>query len=66
MVVFEGRLLMRMMTVVSVTEKNIFSKIKYDEISYYELYSIATSSFTPSHTLMVPLLHSISTKTCET
>ena len=32
------------------------------EISYYDLYSIDTSSFTPPHTITIPLLHSIQNK----
>jgi len=39
---------------------------KLDEIIGYELYSIATTSFTPPHTLTINLLHSISTTRNET
>ena len=44
----------------------IFLRKKIDESSYYELYSIASSSFTPPYTLTIPMIHLISTKTCET
>jgi len=56
---------MRVTTVASVRSKIIFSK-KIDYSSYYEVYSIATTSFTPPHTLTIPQLYSISTTTCET
>jgi len=36
---------------------------KINESSYYELYSIDKLSLTPPHTLTIPQLHAISTKT---
>jgi len=56
---------MRVTIVASVTEQNKKNP-KIDEISYYELYSIATTSFTPPQTLTFFQLHSITTKTCKT
>ena len=52
---------MRVTTVASVMGAITILIPKINEINYYELYSIATSSFTPPHTLTIPLLHSIST-----
>ena len=43
-------------TVTSVTEQHVFS---INESSYYELYSIATPSFTLPYTLTIYLLHFI-------
>ena len=43
-----------------------FVQMKIDEISFHELYSISTPSFTPPYTLTTYLLHAISTKTYET
>ena len=57
---------MRMTTVISLTEQMIFFQKIINEISYYEVYSIATSSLTPPYTLKTPQLHATSTKTCET
>ena len=63
--VFVGMKLMRVTTVASVTEQHDFSK-KINESSNYELYSIATTSFVPPHTITTPQLHAISIKTCKT
>jgi len=43
----------------------IFLK-KIDEISYYELYSIATTSFSPPYATTIPQILSISTISNET
>ena len=54
-------LLMQATTVASVTEKSIVNSLLV-EISCYEVYSIATASFTPPHALTIPVLRSISNK----
>ena len=64
--VFEGMLLMRVTTVDGVTTQNGFSEKNIDESSYYEVYSIATSSFTIPRTITIPLIHSISTASNKT
>ena len=48
-------------TVASVTEQNKIKSEKIYECSYYEVYSISTTSFVPPHALRTPQLHSIST-----
>jgi len=63
--VFEGMLLMRVTTVASVTEQNDFCE-KINESSYYELYSIATTSLTPPHAPTITVLQYISIISNET
>jgi len=50
------------MTVASVMTNMIFPKMIFDEIIHYELYSNATPSFIPPHTITISALHFISTK----
>jgi len=62
---FEKKIKMRVTTVAS--DGQLPKKlISIDENSYYEPYSIATTSLTPPHTLTIPLPHSITTKNCKT
>ena len=56
---------MRVTTVAIVTSIYEISK-SLDEISYYEVYSIATSSFTPPHALAIYFLQAISITSNET
>ena len=63
--VFEGMLLMQIRTVAIVTERKMIFFPKH-EFSYYEPYSISTTSLTPKHPLTVRIKLSISIKTCET
>ena len=53
-------------TVASVTEQNDFFRKNNHESSYYKLYSIAITSFTPPYTLTINFVHPITTKTCKT
>jgi len=62
---FEGMQSMRVTTVDSVAEQNT-NKIRKIEISYYKVYSIDTTSFTPPHTLTIPLLLVTSTTSNKT
>ena len=62
---FEGKLLMRVTTVESGRSNNEIPEI-FRRKSYYELYSIATPSFTSPHNLTVLLRHDIATTSKET
>ena len=64
MSVFESLLSMRVITVATVTDQNILNSLLI-EISYYDRYSIDTSSFTPPHNLLFHLLHSVSNKNLQ-
>ena len=57
---FEGMILSRVTTVASVTEQNNDFPPNFDENSYYELYSIATTSLIPPYTLTIHKLHFLS------
>jgi len=64
--VFESMILMRVTTVTSVTEQIIFSEKQNQRKQLLQTVFDRYNSYTPQHTLTIPVLQVITTNTCET